>query len=263
MERSALTMTFPLEVLQNLLMGIRPVARFAQKFHSTGLNAKVEEIDRLYDFYTRLVPVEGLDVLEIGPGQTLDVLHRAARAKARSCTALDVIEYVPAIRARESLITYRIYDGKQMPFEANSFDVIWSYTAFEHLRYPAVTAAECFRVLRGGGKLIALIDLGDHSCYGRTDPDPLGTFDCLRYPEWVWNLMKWNRSSYVNRLRKSDWQRLFAGMGFFCRHEESRISEDVARALPSLTYLRKYAYDDAVTSVLTVCLEKPSGTPGS
>jgi len=250
-------MILPLEMLQNVLMGIRPIARFAQRFHSTGLNANGEEVQRVYDFYTRFVHVEGKDILEIGPGHTLEVLERAVRAKAKSCTALDVIDYVPAARARAASVVYRIYDGKKIPSGSDTFDVVWSYTAFEHLRHPATTVAECFRVLRNGGRLIALIDLGDHSLYGRKEPDPLETFHCLRYSDWVWRMMKWNRSSYVNRLRKSDWTRLFKDAGFLSCHEESIVSEAIARALPGLRYLHKYSHNDAVTSVLTVCLEKP------
>jgi hypothetical protein len=74
----------------------------------------------------------------------------------------------------------------------------------------------------------------------------------------MWNLIKWNRSSYVNRLRKSDWKRLVQQAGFDVRAEESRVSNEIAQALPTLPYLHRYEYDDAVTSVLTLCLEKPA-----
>jgi hypothetical protein len=125
------------------------------------------------------------------------------------------------------------------------------------LRHPALTLKECFRILRPGGCLVALIDLGDHSFYGHAASGPEKLFDCLRYPEWLWNLMRWNRSSYVNRLRRSDWLRLFAQTGFVLRAQEATVSEGTARVLPQLKYLHKYSYDDAVTSVLTVCVEKP------
>ena len=121
-----------------------------------------------------------------------------------------------------------------------------------------VTVAECFRVLRPKGKLVTLIDLGDHTAYGRNETQALKIFECLQYSEREWNLMKWNRSSYTNRLRKSDWKRVFDEAGFVFRGEECAKSEEIARALPTLPYLHRYSYDDAVTSVLTVSLEKPS-----
>jgi len=247
----------PTEILHNLLMGLQPVAKFAQRYHSTGINADPEMVDRVFGLYSRFVSVQGKDILEIGPGQTLEILERARAKGARSCAAIDVVDYRSPEQAREQSVTYAIYRGREVPFESDRFDVIWSYTAFEHLRYPELTVRECFRVLRPGGCLVALIDLGDHSYYGCTANGPEKLFDCLRYPEWLWNLMRWNRSSYVNRLRRSDWIRLFDEAGFIVRTQEATVSKEIASLLPQMKYLQKYSYDDAVTSILTVCLEKP------
>lgn len=246
------------EVFQNLLMGLRPVAKFAQRHHSTGLNADPVLAKRVFEMFSRFVPVIGVDVLEIGPGHTLEVLEYARAAGARSCVALDINDYLVA-DAGKNVVQYLTYDGKRLPFDGQQFDLIWSHTAFEHLRYPSVTVAECFRVLRLGGKLVAVIDLGDHSVYGNSDLLPEQLFQGLRYPEWLWNLMKWNRSSYTNRLRKSEWLTLFKEAGFIVRHEESQRNESIDNALPSLPYLHRLTREDAVTSVVTVCLEKSQG----
>jgi SAM-dependent methyltransferase len=248
----------PLQILQNVLMGFRPIARIARAYHSTGLDADPALARKVFEFYAGFVPVEGKDILEIGPGQTLEVLEHATAAGARSCTAVDVADYISAERARQKQIVYSVYGGKKLPFDENLFDVIWSYTAFEHLRYPAVTVAECFRVLRPGGRMVALIDLGDHSFYGTQTPQPLRVFHCLQYSERLWNLMRWNRSSYVNRLRKSEWKKLFDEAGFVLLKEESQASEEIRRALPTLPYLQRYSHDDAITAVFTVCMEKPA-----
>lgn len=254
-------MFLPFEILQNLLMGIRPIAKLAGRYHSTGLNADRAMARQVFELYCRFQSVAGKDILEIGPGHTLEVLEEALAASAKSCTAVDVAEYVSAEQAAQKRIAYRLYDGKQLPFDSQQFDCVWSYTAFEHLRYPAVTVAECVRVLRTGGSMVAFIDLGDHSYYYRREPlQLLKLFDCIRYPEWLWNLMKWNRSSYVNRLRKSEWKRLFQEAGLVLRAEESRVSHEIEKALPTLHYLHKYSHDDAVTNVLTVWLEKPNST---
>ena len=249
----------PTEIIHNLLMGLRPVSNLAQRYHSTGINSDPEMVGRVFGLYSRFVSVRGKDILEIGPGQTLDVLKRARVEGARSCAAIDVVDYQSSEQAKEPSINCIIYGGKEIPFESDRFDVIWSYTAFEHLRYPTLTLKECFRVLRPGACLVALIDLGDHSFYSPKAAGPDKLFDCLRYPEWLWNLMRWNRSSYVNRLRRSDWLRLFAQAGFVMRAQEATVNEDIVRLFPRLTYLHKYSYDDAVTSVLTVCAEKPAG----
>ena len=90
---------------------------------------------------------------------------------------------------------------------------------------------------------------------------PFQLFDCIRYPEWLWKLMRWNRSSYVNRLRKSEWKRLFHEAGLVLRVEESRVSRQIENTLPTLQYLHKYSRDDAVTNALTVWLESRPRQP--
>ena len=250
-------MSVVVEVLQNILMGLQPLAKLAQRYHSTGLNDDPDMVGRVFNLYSRFLSFPGKDILEIGPGQTLGVLERARAAGAKSCTAVDVCDYLSREQAQEKQITYVVYDGREMPLATESMDLVCSYTALEHVRYPSMTVQECFRILRPGGKLVSVIDLGDHSFYGKPQLYPNKVFDCLRYPEWLWNLMRWNRSSYVNRLRQSDWIRLFAEAGFVMHAHETTVSDPTVRLLPQLSYLHKYQYDDAVTAVLTVCVEKP------
>lgn len=251
-------MTFiPFEIMHNLVLGLKPISRLIQRYHRTGINSESGKVEAVFKMYSRFDSPRGKDVLEIGPGQTLEVLKTALAAGAASCTAVDVLRYVPEHQTKSKQIAYIIYDGRRLPFNAGRFDCIWSHTAFEHVRNPTITVAECFRVLRTGGRLVALIDLGDHSHYRMHPPQPLNLFDCLRYPEWLWKLMKWNRSSYTNRLRKSDWIKLFTESGFVIEHQESVVSHVIAEALPSLPYLHRYSHEDAVTHVITLWLKKP------
>jgi SAM-dependent methyltransferase len=247
-----------LEILKNGAMAIPSIAKLAERSHHTGLNADAVMARRVFELYCRFAPVAGKDILEIGPGQTLEVLEEALKSGAKSCAAVDVSGYLAAEEAAKRRIDYRVYDGTRLPFASGVFDCIWSHTAFEHLRYPEITVNECFRVLRPGGCMVAHIDLADHSYYGCQRPQPVRAFECLRYPSWLWTLMKWNRSSYVNRLRKSGWMQLFARAGFVVRAEWSRVSQEIERALPTLPYLHTYGHDDAVTSVLTVWLDRPA-----
>src|SRR5689334_21529905 len=207
-------MFIPFEILQNALMGVPPIARWGGRYHRTGLNADRAKAREVLALYCRFESVVGKDILEIGPGHTLEVLEEALASGAHSGTAVDVAEYVTRDLAATKRIDYRLYDGKRLPFASGQFDSVWSHTAFEHLRYPEVTVRECFRVLRPGGTMVAHTDLGDHTYYRSQPAQPLHVFECLRYPGWLWTLMKWNRSSYVNRLRKSQWKRLFEEAGF-------------------------------------------------
>lgn len=243
------------EIAQNLLLGITPLAWVAQRFHSTGLNGDLQEACRIYDFYQSVALVEGRDILEIGPGQTLEVLEQARKAGARSCTALDVVAYFTSDQAIRRGLAYVLYEGQEIPLPSAQYDLIWSHNAFEHLRHPALVVRECARLLRPGGLLIAQIDLADHAVYCSGDRRRL--FDCLRYPSWLWNLMKWNRSSYVNRLRKSEWRAVLSEAGLAIREFRGTESPEIERLLPQLPYLHRYSREDALTAVLVVCAEKP------
>jgi ubiquinone/menaquinone biosynthesis C-methylase UbiE len=159
-------MSVAVDVLQNFLMGLRPLARLVQRYHSTGLNADPDMVGRVFNLYSRFASMSGKDVLEIGPGQTLEVLEKAKASGAKSCTAIDVIDYLSRERARVKQIAYVVYDGRDMPLAIESVDLICSYTALEHVRYPSMTVQECFRILRPRGMLVSVIDLGDHSFYG-------------------------------------------------------------------------------------------------
>ena len=119
------------------------MARLARRYHSTGINADQVQANKVFEDYCRFSPIKGKDILEIGPGQTLEVLEYAMAEGARSCMAVDVAEYISEERARRSGITYRLNDGKALPFESEQFDLIWSHTAFEHLRFPETTVVEC------------------------------------------------------------------------------------------------------------------------
>ena len=50
-----------------------------------------------------------------------------------------------------------IYDGKTLPFEANSFDSVITNQVFEHVFHPAEFLAEIHRVLKPGGKLLLTV----------------------------------------------------------------------------------------------------------
>jgi hypothetical protein len=68
------------------------------------------------------------------------------------------------------------------------------------------------RILRPGGILSCQVDVRDHY---QTDEAKLA--DHLRYSRWVWNAMTWNRGGFTNRLRYSEWLRLFDGVGLRVR----------------------------------------------
>lgn len=45
----------------------------------------------------------------------------------------------------------KLYDGKTLPYENDSFDVVISNQFFEHIPYNEVSLRQVFRVLKPGG----------------------------------------------------------------------------------------------------------------
>jgi SAM-dependent methyltransferase len=197
-------------LVQNALMGISPVRRLVSRAHVTGMCGEPGLVAERFAAYAALVDVRGKDIVELGPGQTPDVLLSAMQAGARSCVGLDTQWYSEQERVRGTPVSIRIYDGRRLPLRDESVDVVWSSDVLEHVRYPEALVADLARVLRPGGLIIAGVDLRDHYHLD----DEARWLDCLRYRESVWRALTWNRAGYVNRLRVSQWERLFDRYGF-------------------------------------------------
>lgn len=230
------------QVTQNALMRIPAVQQMAMRAHSTGMNDDEQALQATWAFYEAHVDVQGKRVLELGPGRSLQLLTRARAQGARHGTALDVVQYEDALQqAQAHGLDFRHYDGGAMPLESGSFDVIWSSDVFEHLREPALTVAECRRVLAPGGLCLARIDLRDHLFLHQQER----WLDCLRYTDRLWRLMTSNRSTYVNRLRASDWRALFGERGFeIAAWTELRVDGATLAAYRQLPFLEGLSDDD-------------------
>jgi SAM-dependent methyltransferase len=143
-------------VAQNLALALPPVRSWVLTRHE--LTGEEDGGADAYAVYRQHVVVAGRAILELGPGRRLDVLRAALRDGAYRCAAVDIAPY----RSAELGVEYHVYDGRALPFADGEFDVVWSWAALEHLRWPEVTIAEVIRVLRPGGSVLARIDLRDH-----------------------------------------------------------------------------------------------------
>lgn len=247
-------------LLQNAAMGIAPIRNFASRYHVTGMNGDPERVRERFDLYSRHIDVRGADVLELGPGQTPQVLTHAIESGARSATGIDIQAYDDAISKRHGEVQIDFYDGRALPYADAAFDAVWSSDVLEHVRFAEITIAESFRVLRPGGLFFARVDLRDHYFI----LDETKWFNCLRYPEPLWNAMTRNRSAHVNRLRAGDWDRLLRSAGFEVVVFERSISEVqrerfVRNDLPA--WGRKLTVDDATTWRLEIVARKPGTNP--
>lgn len=213
-------------VLQNLLLGIRPLRRrLHRRLGSTGMNGDANAAQERLDSYLRHLAIAGKSVLELGPGHTPEVLLLARSQGASRCVGLDVEHLVEPKGVRERGVELDLYDGGRMPYADGTFDVIWSSDVLEHVRDPERTLQECHRVLRPGGMFAAVIDLRDHYFLHIEQR----WLHCLGYSDAMWRAMTSNRSSFVNRARSSQWRALLERAGFELRVYDEQKSELLRR----------------------------------
>ena len=246
-------MNIPKEIILNQLIRIPLVQRIAKNQHLTGRNNDPVQVKAIFEKLNHYADFESKNVIELGPGQTFGVLEKVLQANAKKVCAADIMTYIEDI---PNGIEYHQYDGTNLPFDDNLFDVLWTWSVFEHIRFPKITVPETYRILKKGGIAIHSIDLVDHFNY-TWKKDEL-TFNCLKYPEWLWNLMTWNRSNYVNRLRINDWLNLFRKEGFNILHYDTVTNNHVKmlHAHHKIEYLQKYSDVDASTMSMFIVLQK-------
>lgn len=245
------------EIIKNQLILNPFVKIIARKVNSkTGLNGNPKLVDEVYNMYTSQYAVKDKSILELGPGHTYQVIAKAIENGAKSGTIIDIDKYIDDKTIKDSGIDYYIYDGKTLPFKDETFDLIWSHTVYEHLRFPETTVNEVFRVLKKDGIIIHHIDLRDHLILDEENPN---TFNMLQFSEETWWKMASNRSIYVNRLRASEWLKLHQSVG----HKNIDLtifsrSNIVAKLFEEgkIDYLKRFSKDDASIAQIRLIAQK-------
>jgi SAM-dependent methyltransferase len=207
----------------NLLLAVPVMRRLVTVKHVTGIDGDEAQARQLLNFFEGMADIKDAVVLELGPGKTLETLQFARERGAKYVIAADIINYHSPESAHRRGVDYRLFDGVRLPVPDGSVDVVWACYCMQHFRDPQAMLKEIHRALRPGGTLICRVDLRDHYhmfVSGRQ-------YDCLRHPPSLWRWMAWNRSSYVNRLRLSEWQRLLGETGFHTQtlvpHEDEQL----------------------------------------
>ncbi|MGG7666668.1 class I SAM-dependent methyltransferase [Dyadobacter sp. BHUBP1] len=246
------------EILKNHLIQFPFVQKISSLInHTTGLNGQNSEaLQSTFNDYNSVTDVKGCSILELGPGHTYQLMELALQKGATRAVIADIIKYLDDQIIEKTGIDYIIYDGGTIPLDARTFDLIWSHTVYEHLRYPKVTVDETFRLLRPGGVALHHIDLRDHLVLDENNPD---TFNNLQYSQELFKKMTWNRSIYVNRLRMSEWVRLHEQAGFKVEILKTWESPAVQKKYrkKAIAYLQKYSETDAITSQIFIKATKP------
>ena len=118
---------------------------------------------RRFEGTVKVEDLQGKDVLDIGSGCGGRTAYYLVKGAPGSIIGLD-ISVLRAGVAKSSVrkmcddhrVSFMVGIGEEMPFREESFDVILSYDVFEHVQDLAAVLNECFRVLRPGGRLLAL-----------------------------------------------------------------------------------------------------------
>ena len=148
----------------------------------------VESIAGMEKFVTEfMVPDKVSDILDVGSCD-INGSYKELYCNHRY-TGIDVSE--------GKNVDYVMQEPYNWIFDDDSFDVVISGQALEHIEYPWLTIKEMYRVLRKGGRSCIIVpqDAFEHRC-------PL---DCYRYfPDGLRALAKWAGFRTIEVFRTTD-----------------------------------------------------------
>jgi ubiquinone/menaquinone biosynthesis C-methylase UbiE len=157
-------------------------------------------------FMNRLVGFDryrGKKLVEIGCGLGTDLLQFARGGAV--VTGVDLtpqsIELVQRRFALYSLpVDARVADAENLPFEDNSFDVVYSFGVLHHTPNTQRAIDEVYRILKPGGKIIIML-------YRKTSVHVM-----LGLPLYsLWRLLKAGRNALTRDTLTEDWVRVYDG----------------------------------------------------
>jgi ubiquinone/menaquinone biosynthesis C-methylase UbiE len=136
------------------------------------------------------LPATGVRVLDLGcgDGRSFDWFERSFTRC--SWTGLD-IEDSPEVRSRRRQdCVFESYNGVDIPFADQSFDVVFSNQVFEHVRHPERLLGEVRRVLSPGGLFVGSVSyLEPYHSYSLFNFTPYGWYVINRASGLVPELM--------------------------------------------------------------------------
>jgi SAM-dependent methyltransferase len=222
-----------------------------------------------YGFHTR--QFRGGRALEFGSGSNLLTPLLLSAAGATEVLAYDIqplatVEQInhaivqlrgrvagdwPAIGHLDDLQRlYRIRycapgDARDTGLAAGSVDFICSTSVLEHISQPDIEAilAECRRIANPNALLSFVIDYHDH--YATAD-SAITRFNFYKYEDWAWRWLNPDKH-YQNRLRHSDFERMFEAAGYRALENRAVFPPDSPAQFTGLAArFRRYSWEDLV-----------------
>ena len=131
----------------------------------------------------------------------------------------------PAVFFAAAGIEYKApFDAARTALPAGGMDGHFSINTLEHIPPLAVRSIllEAKRILAPGGWIMHFADLSDHFQHG--DPS-ITKIHFLRFGEEEWQRIAGNEFAYCNRLRASEYRRMFRELGLAVEREEGIVDQ--------------------------------------
>jgi SAM-dependent methyltransferase len=146
-------------------------------------------------------------------------------------------------------------DASNTKLEDSVIDYHISTVVFEHIPKDILSSImkEARRILKKNGTAVHLIDLSDHFEHQDTT---ISEINFLKYSEKAWKYIAGNQFAYTNRLRRSDFVKIFTSQGFDIVEEISVIDQNSKKLLSNGFLVhedyKKFSVDDLCTTKLTL-----------
>lgn len=152
-------------------------------------------------------------------------------------------------------------DASRTGLESQSVDFIISSNVLEHIPAPVLKAIteEAFRILKPGGLYVHRFNPGDHYA---NDDNSVSTANFLQYSSTAWK--KYGEGlAYHNRLRCSEFSKIFREAGFVSLLEKKRVDPQARQVLEnkSITLndeFEKFSLEDLAADYMWYTGMKPT-----
>jgi SAM-dependent methyltransferase len=112
----------------------------------------------------------------------------------------------------ETELKLDIYNGKTLPYKANSFDTVLIVYVLHHCSDPIETLKECRRVCKNGGRLVIFEDFG--------------MIFYMHAMDWLSNKIH-NVDAPLNFKTRAGWLKVFGQLGFDLEYAENGVEKQI------------------------------------
>ena len=115
-------------------------------------------------------------------------------------------------------------DASDLDMENHSLSIHYSNNVLEHISEESLRSIlkKASKLLKPGGLCVHHIDHSDH--FAHSDPT-ISRINFLQFNDKQWDRYAGNHFMYMNRLRSSDFLRLFRECGFECQHIKTVVDD--------------------------------------